>query len=55
MDEADVIINNNEHFNGGLKVFEGFLKQYLVDNQAIFWKSQESKPVAGPDRGATAP
>lgn len=29
MDEADLIINNNAHFEMGLKVLTGFLQQYL--------------------------
>lgn len=28
-DSADIVINNNEHFNNGLEVFRGFLKNKL--------------------------
>ena len=30
-DSADLVINNNEHFNNGLEVFRGFLKNKLIE------------------------
>lgn len=30
-DSADIVINNNEHFNNGLEVFQGFLKNKLAE------------------------
>ena len=30
-DSADIVINNNDHFNNGLEVFRGFLKNKLVE------------------------
>lgn len=29
MEEADIIVNNNEHFNVGLEVLSGFISEYL--------------------------
>ncbi len=30
-DSADIVINNNDHFNNGLEVFKGFLKNKLIE------------------------
>lgn len=30
-DSADIVINNNDHFNNGLEVFRGFLKNKVIE------------------------
>lgn len=39
MDEADIIINNNQDFDTGLMVFSGFLNHYLTVNQTAYWNA----------------
>lgn len=41
MDEADIIINNNEHFDRGLEVLSGFFHQYLQTNGETFFRFWE--------------
>lgn len=39
MDQADIIINNNEQFDIGLEVLSGYLNHYLEQNQTEFWEA----------------
>ncbi len=45
MDEADLIVNNNQQFDWGLEILTGYLRHYLESNnksQAEHWPSQNS-------------
>jgi uridine kinase len=47
MDEADVIVNNNQHFEGGLEVVKGFIRHKLTEYPALEYLqlSQNHLPV----------
>ena len=39
-DEADIIINNNQHFDMGLQVMLGFIRCYLQENQDAYFATK---------------
>ena len=41
MDEADIIINNNLHFDRGLEMLAGFLRQYLREGRQPYHHEEE--------------
>jgi uridine kinase len=41
MEEADIIINNNLHFDRGLEVLAGFLRQYLEEGRQPYYHEEE--------------
>jgi len=41
MEEADIIINNNLHFDRGLEVLAGFLRQYLREGRQPYYHEEE--------------